>query len=250
MNLDDPQDRDVAAGEYVLGTLAAGDLAAFTARLAADAALQAEVYAWQDRLLPLAGRLAPIEDARTGGWAAIEARLGMRPDVAAAASATMPASSRVAPAANDPLWRRLRRWQIGGALALAASVVLATLLVLRPPAGNDRERYLAVLQAPGDNAAGWLVEVTAGDRVRLVPIGRTAPLPAGRALQFWTKAQGASGPTSLGLVQPGRVTELPIARLPAVEAQQLFELTLEPEAGSPTGRPTGPILYVGRTVRL
>ena len=135
-------------------------------------------------------------------------------------------------------------------MALAASVVLASLLVLRSPLPAERERYIAVLQAPGDNAAGWLVEVTAGDRLRLVPIGQTAPVPAGRALQFWTKAQSATAPTSLGLVQPGQVTVLPVARLPAVEAQQLFELTLEPAAGSPIGRPTGPILYVGRTVRL
>ena len=249
MNLDDPQDRDVAAGEYVLGTLDAAERAQFGSHLAADPALQAAVYAWQDRLLPLAGRIAPAEATGVPGWPAIEARLGVRADPATAAAPQVAAPHATA-AANDPLWQRLRRWQIGGALALAASVVLATLLVLRAPPGADRERYLAVLQAPGDNAAGWLVEVTAGDRIRLVPIGRSAPVPAGRAMQFWTKAQGAAGPTSLGLVTPGQVTELPITRLPAVEAQQLFELTLEPEAGSPIGRPTGPILYVGRTVRL
>ena len=249
MNLADPQDRSVAAGEYVLGTLDATERAQFERSLAGDAALQAEVYAWQDRLLPLAARIAPAEaetEAEAGdGWDAIAARLGpaiAAPQLAAVAPPT--------PAANDPLWQRLRRWQIGSAVALAASLVLATLLVLRGGVPAAPERYLAVLQAPGDNAAGWLVEVTAGDRLRLVPIGPTAPVPAGRALQFWTKAQSAAAPTSLGLVQPGQVTVLPVARLPAVEAQQLFELTLEPAAGSPIGRPTGPILYVGRTVRL
>ncbi|MDQ6620387.1 MAG: hypothetical protein M3Z31_11965 [Pseudomonadota bacterium] len=43
---------------------------------------------------------------------------------------------------------------------------------------------------------------------------------------------------------------LPLSRLPGVGSQQLFEITLEPEGGSTTGRPTGPILYVGRTVAL
>ncbi|MEO7152733.1 MAG: anti-sigma factor [Burkholderiaceae bacterium] len=247
MNLDDPQDRDVGAGEYVLGTLDAAERARFESTLATDAALQAAVYAWQDRLLPLAGRVAPADDAGLA-WAAIEARLGAAPR---AVMALPPAPTKTdAPAANDPLWRRLRRWQIGSALAMVASVLIATLLLLRAPPWVERERYLAVLQAPGDNTAGWLVEVTAGERVRLVPIGRAAPVPTGRSVQFWTKAQSATAPTSLGLVTPGQVTELPVARLPAVEAQQLFELTLEPEAGSPTGRPTGPILYVGRTVRL
>jgi anti-sigma-K factor RskA len=106
-----------------------------------------------------------------------------------------------------------------------------------------------VLQAPDDKATGWVVEVT-GDKVRLVPVGAGAPVPAGKSLQFWTKPEGAAGPTSLGLVRAGVITELPIARLPAVQAQTLFELTLEPEAGSPLPRPTGPILYVGRSVRL
>ena len=245
MNLADPQDRSVAAAEYVLGTLDAAERALFERSLAGDAALEAEVYAWQDRLLPLAARIAPVEAEAGDGWDAIAARLGP-----AIATPTLAAIAQPTSAANDPLWQRLRRWQIGSAVALAASLVLATLLVLRGGVPAAPERYLAVLQAPGDNAAGWLVEVTAGDRLRLVPIGPTAPVPAGRALQFWTKAQSAAAPTSLGLVQPGQVTVLPVARLPAVEAQQLFELTLEPAAGSPIGRPTGPILYVGRTVRL
>ena len=32
------------------------------------------------------------------------------------------------------------------------------------------------------------------------------------------------------------------------EADQLFELTLEPEGGSPIGRLTGPVLFIGRTL--
>ena len=81
-------------------------------------------------------------------------------------------------------------------------------------------------------------------------MGDVGSVPAGRAWQFWTKPEGAAGPTSLGLVRAGQTLEVPVQRLPAVGARQLFEITLEPEAGSPTGRPTGPILYVGSTVAL
>ena len=112
-------------------------------------------------------------------------------------------------------------------------------------------RYLAVLQSPDDrHATGWIVELQAGQTLRLVPVGEAVAVPPGRALQFWTKAQGAAGPTSLGLVRAGQRVEMPVERLPAVGVQQLFEITLEPEAGSPIGRPTGPILFVGRTVAL
>ena len=75
-------------------------------------------------------------------------------------------------------------------------------------------------------------------------------MPAERALQLWTKADGWSGPVSLGLVKPGQAVEVKLDKLPQVEPNQLFEITLEPRTGSPIGRPTGPILYIGRAVKM
>ena len=257
MNLDDRDDRSVAAGEYVLGTLQAEDRAAFDRALVGDPALQAEVYAWQDRLVGLTQRVDAVEpDPRW--WSQIEGRLlpasataplPAAASAAATAAATASATARSAASANDPQWRRLRLWQTVSGLAIAASLLLATLLVARMPAGTEPARYLAVLQAP-DNSAGWVVEASVGGRLRLVPIGTPAAVPAGKALQFWTKAKSAAGPTSLGLIRPGEITDLPATRLPTLEADQLFELTLEPEGGSPIGRPTGPVLFIGRTLQL
>ena len=245
MTLDQPDDRSVAAGEYVLGTLQAQDRAAFDRALAHDPALQAEVYAWQDRLVGLAHRVDAVEPDPQW-WSLIEARL-----LPASATAPLPAAATVrpAPSANDPLWRRLRLWQTVSGLAVAASLLLATLLVARMPTGIEPARYLAVLQAP-DKSAGWVVEASVGGRLRLVPLGTAAPVPAGKALQFWTKAKSATSPTSLGLIRSGEITDLPATRLPTLEADQLFELTLEPEGGSPIGRPTGPVLFIGRTLQL
>ena len=48
----------------------------------------------------------------------------------------------------------------------------------------------------------------------------------------------------------GGAIELPLERLPDLRPEQLFEITLEPEGGSPIDRPTGPILYIGRAVQL
>jgi anti-sigma-K factor RskA len=64
-------------------------------------------------------------------------------------------------------------------------------------------------------------------------------------LQLWALPQGATAPTSLGLIPPeGRVTVTPSAISP--EPGMLIEISLEPPGGSPTGRPTGPILFIGR----
>lgn len=237
IDLRDPAERDAVASEYVLGTLSAEDQAAVAAALPGDAALRAAVYAWQDRLLALSAH-APGADPAPALWPRI------------AAAADWHALPGRAATVRTPWWRGLRFWQGLSAVGLAASLVL-TLRLLTPVPAVDGPRYVAVLESPDERrSAGWVVEVQAGGELRLVPVGDTPPVPPGRSLQFWTKPQGAAGPTSLGLVRPGEVVAMPVARLPGVGAQQLFEITLEPEAGSPLGRPTGPILFVGRTVAL
>ena len=236
IELDNAEQRDRAAGEYVLGTLDADERVAFEAALGRDPALRALVGAWQDRLLPLTQQ-APAAEPSPSLWRRIESSLGL-------AHAPRP---RPAP---PPWWARVRLWQGLSAAGLAASLLMGALLLRQTVPEPAGARYLAVLESPDRGSTGWVVEVQAGRTLRLVPVGDVGRVPAGRAWQFWTKPEGAAGPTSLGLVPAGQTLELPAARLPAVGSRQLFEITLEPEAGSPIGRPTGPILFVGRTVPL
>jgi anti-sigma-K factor RskA len=51
---------------------------------------------------------------------------------------------------------------------------------------------------------------------------------------------------SLGLVKKGETLNIALDKLPPLTDNQLFELTLEQEGGSPTGKPTGPIQSIGR----
>ena len=60
IDLHDREERDAAAGEYVLGTLSREDHAAFEAALAQDEPLRVGVYAWQDRLLGLSANAATL----------------------------------------------------------------------------------------------------------------------------------------------------------------------------------------------
>lgn len=163
------------------------------------------------------------------------------------------AEDRSASAADsDAVWRHLRRWQRIGSGALAVLVVLTAVLGLQmlAPSAEAPARYLAVLQTPQGRSPGWIVAVTCSNRVRLIPIGAAAPLPAGNWLQFWTKAENAAGPTSMGMVATGRIAESPAAVLPALGQRQPFEVTLESESSSTVGRPTAPVLFLGRTLRL
>jgi anti-sigma-K factor RskA len=54
----DPDDPDLRAAEYVLGTLDAGERAAFAREAARDPAVQARIRAWERRLGPLAETVA------------------------------------------------------------------------------------------------------------------------------------------------------------------------------------------------
>ncbi len=249
IDLKDPGERAAAIGEYVLGTLSEADHEDLGAALAHDQTLLADVYVWQDKLLGLTLRAAPATPS-LGLWSRIEGALGAA-TVLTSHPAARPAQVRVTPPPKTKWWQSLQLWQGLSVAGAAASLLLAVLLVGRvgvPEAPGAR--YLAVLQNPETQATGYIVELDARRKLRLIPVGQSPAVPAGRALQFWTKAQGAAGPTSLGLVRPGEVVELPVSRLPAAEVQQLFEITLEPETGSPLDRPTGPILYVGKTVAL
>jgi anti-sigma-K factor RskA len=140
------------------------------------------------------------------------------------------------------LWRGLA----GGGFAAAA--VLAAVLVTRlaaPPA----PQYLVVLVAPQNQAPGWVVQASTPRQISLIPLA-TTEVPAEKSLQFWTKGDNWAGPVSLGLVKPGQTLQIPLDKLPPLQPNQLFELTLEPANGSPTDRPTGPIQFIGRAVKV
>jgi anti-sigma-K factor RskA len=107
---------------------------------------------------------------------------------------------------------------------------------------------MVVLAQPQSMAPGWIVRVNDSRMLRLEPLVRT-DVPPQKALQLWTKADGWKGPVSLGLVTPGRPYEVRLDKLPPLQPNQLFEITLEPANGSPIGRPTGPILFIGRAVK-
>lgn len=225
----DPAGRDALAGEYVLGTLDGGTAQAVRAALPGDPTLQAAVDAWERRLAPLSV-LAPAVEPPPGTWEAIAKRIG-------AAAAT--------PTRRTLAWRSL----FGGGLAGAAIAGLAALLLLRPPAPIPAaERFVAVMQ-PDRAAPAWVVEADRNNVIRINAVNRQA-VPADRVMQLWGLAPGDAGPTSLGFVpaEGGQFTFDARVR-PPVDGM-LVEISLEPPGGSPIGRPTGPILFIGRLERV
>ena len=234
---------DLAAG-YVLGTLSAIKRREVEQRLPLDAELRTAVQNWQERLLPLASLADPVEPAPQL-WQRIENSL-QKSAVASASSATR----KPALPAKQDWWDSVKLWRGLAGTGFAAASVLAAVLVTRMDA-TPAPQYMVVLVAPQDKAPGWVIQANAATpkQLSLIPLGETQ-VPAEKSLQFWTKGDNWAGPVSLGLVKPGQTLQIPLDKLPPLQPNQLFELTLEPVNGSPLNKPTGPIQFIGRAVKV
>ena len=231
--IDDDNLHDLA-GEYVLGTLASSARRAVEEAMPGNAALRDAVDGWQQRLLPLVAMAPPVAPG-PGLWHRIEMSLTPAP------------MARAHPAAAlGQWWNSLNLWRGLAAGGLAAAAIMAVILTpgLSPA---PAQKLMVVLAAPQSMKPGWVIESNDGRSLRLIPLGDVA-VPQQKSLQFWTKADGWKGPVSLGLVKPGQPLEVSLDKLPPMQPNQLFEITLEPEKGSPIDRPTGPILFIGRAV--
>lgn len=259
---DDAQDR--LAAEYAMGLLDADEAALAEALLADDPVFAGLVEDWRARLLEL-DATAPAEAPDPHLWSRIEAGLaqpaGAGDGASAARTPIAPASPPAALGPDAPDMtapidlaerRRARQqgvglWRAAAVTATAAAVVLAVALatVIRT---LDRAPVLVtvLLAEPGRPAA--VVNTFPDGRTELVPL-TTVDVPAGKALQVWTLYDRERGPVSVGLIDVMRSIELGLEGLPRPAEDQLFEITLEPAGGSPTGRPTGPILMKGTADR-
>jgi len=235
-NAHDP-DLQTLAGEYVLGTLSAQQRKDVQQRLPSEPALQAAVDGWEKRLLHLT-QLAEPQTPSPRLWGRIERSL----------DALEHHSLKAHPVMKTRWWDSLGLWRGLAGAGLVASLVLGISLATHT-ASPPPPSYLVVLVAPQDKAPGWVIQTSDSREIQLIPLGMTE-VPQDKALQFWTKADDWKGPVSLGLVKPGQVLKVPLDTLPTLQPNQLFELTLETATGSPTGKPTGPIQFIGRAVKV
>ncbi|GLS85309.1 hypothetical protein GCM10010873_02820 [Cypionkella aquatica] len=230
------QDLDTRADAYVLGLLDETALADLEQALADDTAWRAAVTRARDRLLPLDMTAAVVPGAARL-WDGIAAQLG-RQDAAPAPNIPPSLPPQTPQPAN--LQTAPRRWlQLG----LVASVALCIGTVFGGNWFTAEPVVIAVLM-DDKGAATAIVEDFGSENARIRFVNAVS-VPAGRQMQVWTLPSAEMGPVSLGLLQTASTEGLHPPALPRPIAGQLYEITLEPEGGSPTGRPTGVILAKG-----
>ncbi len=228
------EELDIEAAEYVLGPLPADERARFAARLDRDPALREAVTAWQARLAPL-DETAAAETPRAEVWRRIERAISGGAEAASPGNVVQ-------------LRRRIAIWRTAalaaGALAagLAAFVVIDRAALQPPPEGG---RYMAVVDSGGHEPA-LLAEVdTRTGLIRVLSLA--AETPAGSSLELWHVAEGQP-PRSLGLLQPGAEAQTIQDEAAAGPLAGIIAVSVEPEGGSPSGAPTGPVVYSGRLI--
>lgn len=221
-NLDGP-DPDMTAAELAIGLLEGEERAAALRRVLADPAFAREVEDWRNRLAGL------FDDYR---------------DVPAPSAV----ADRLAAPADAP--RPRNAWPIL-ALATALAAVVALFLVMRPgpaplpiPVAQPHHMMVASLMMTDKSASvPAMIDMTTGE----MSIPHADMAPAGKSAQLWMI--GADGvPKPMGLLAAqgtSRMTLAPDQRR-QLAAGVTLAVSVEPVGGSPTGKPTGPVVAAGK----
>jgi anti-sigma-K factor RskA len=222
---------DGLAGELALGSLDGEELAAAETLQRREPGFALLVADWHVRLSPLAEAMSAIPPP-----AHILERV-----------------ERVLPAVEpDPVGRfamsllnRLNAWRWAAAGLAAAAVVLAMIVareVLLPL--PQAERFVAVL-GEGEQQPRFLVTVDLASR-QVTVVAVQSIQPHDGDLELWL-VRAETQPRSLGLIPSAGEARLPIGQdaTTALLTGGLLAVSQEPRGGSPTGLPTGPVVFTG-----
>lgn len=225
--------REALAAEYALGTLQGRARRRFEHVLKEDPGLRAYAAAWQARLHPLGEAIAPVTPPKKV-WLAIEARIqGRRPG----------------------LWHSLPFWRWLSATSAAALVLLAVYAgVWLPRLEAGKEYMVVVMSNPRSRpmmTVSWPTQDRKKTKLRIRVIGHQEMAP-NTAWELWMMPGGDHNPRSLGLIATHETqeVEIPAHLLPALNAAWGMAMSVEPHGGSPSGVPSGPVLYSGQCTRI
>ena len=262
------EDQEILAAEYVLGTLDADERTQAEALVESDAAFAALVRGWERRLGELQAMVDPVEPPPYL-WDRIKAAtIGTTAD-GPIRLPELPSARRREPVKFSFAARNLALWRGATAAAGALAAMLALYIGLRefnvlpsatpprsvetaqaPPPPAQPGRFVAVLQRDA-TAPAFVLTVDVENRSLNVRRVAATPEP-GRSYELWLVSDRFPQPRSLGLVgeQEYTVGRTLASYDPETISRATYAVSLEPQGGSPTGVPTGPVLFVGELIEV
>lgn len=223
---------DLLAAEYVVGALSAEERGAVASRIESDAEFARLVERWEANLAPMQDHFEPVEPP-----AAVKRALDERLFASTAGAARVEQ-------ARGGLWNSLALWRGLAVASVLAVAVLAgrTFLVEEPEPQASR---LVASLAPRESDVHYFVVYDA----RTADIGLshvTGERQSGRDFELWV-VEKDQPPVSLGIIPAGSTVHLAVDQTLRAKIEQgaVFSISLEPQGGSPTGQPTGPVVAAG-----
>jgi len=239
MNEDD--DIDGLAAEYVLGSLDADERKAVAARRRTDVMLNRAIEAWETRLGPLGDDMPGIEPP---------------PYVFRSIADRLAALQGQSIQPTRALFSRRRAVAVG-ACALAACLALAVVWLRDLPgmpttlvAQLQRSVAGTVLEDGPNVWTPFRFEVSFDLRASTIVVTPVAAAASStRHYQLWLIPRDRGGPPiSLGVIALPKTTTSPwLATYPPDDIlNTTLVVSLESEGGSPIGMPSGPLVFVGK----
>ncbi len=222
---------DMLAAEYVLGVLPLSDRTAAAARAEAEPDFALAIARWETRLAPLDAAYPEIAPP-----ASVKAALDRR---------LFAGTAEIARAGKTGLWGSLVFWRGLSAAALTALLLLSAAPFVFRPVGEAPHRMVAALDAQETSDVRYLAVYDAA--AREVSLSHVSGSRAGdRDFELWM-IEGGNAPVSVGLIPAGSTIHIRLS--PEAQARlaagAVLAISLEPQGGSPTGQPTGPVVAAG-----
>jgi anti-sigma-K factor RskA len=219
MKPDNPELVDRLAAEYVLGTLRGPARRRFERWRANFPQVDQRCRYWEEHLMHVAKGLKPVQPP-AHVWSAIRKRLNLTPQ------------------------RSPRRWARSWALAASLLLVagLAGLLYWRSLPAVRATAVATISAQSGDEI--WQVEVFGTSNRLVVHAAKLPEHPAGHDYELWALPKGGN-PVSLGVLPAGGTSTraLTVIQKAALASSSQLAVSIEPPGGSPTGQPTGAIVF-------
>jgi anti-sigma-K factor RskA len=225
---------DRLAAEFALGTSPPRVRRRLIAISRRDRVVAAALSGWERRVAVLADQVPPVTPTPRA-WRNIVARLGLDPDGT--------------PQRETPWWQRLAFWRTLAIASLAGVIAIGIGEWRRAPVIVPAP--LVVVLSDADAKVALIATATRGERyLTLKTVSNANPGPD-KAYELWALPQ-TGAPHALGVIPAGDVVRVPLDN-PVDETLSnisTLAVSLEPPGGSPTGKPTGPVLYSGRIERM
>ena len=221
---------DMLCTEYILGTLKGASRRRFE-QLTKQRANWAQALFWWESHLHLLADTVPAVTPPNTIWKNIQRRLFDKNT------------------ANNTSW-----WKSWAFLSTALAASLATLLIIQTPRSiTDPMPAAIALLATKTAQPGWLLNETkkSATDVEIKAISLASlELKPDNAFELWLLPADKSKPISLGLLpqQGNAIVKVPVNAI-ALMASGVLAVSLEPIGGSPTGQPTGAVLYQGKMTK-